>query len=999
LFADVVDSTALGERMDPEDWSGAMRAVLALMSERVERYGGTVARLMGDGLLAIFGVPTAHEDDPVRAVQAGLEMIESVGQATPRLRGEFGVDLGEALQIRVGINTGLAIVEGFGESSTAADALGDAVNVAARMQSAARPDSVLITGETWRYAAPIFRATSLGAVAVKGRSEAVDAWEIVDRHDQPGTGRGIAGLDSPMVGRDDQLEQLRSLVPAVRSGRGGAAVMVGEPGVGKSRLLAEFRSLADTAELRWVEARCASYGENIPYGLLGELVSVCLGVPAGSPEERHAALRERTRTLFGEASEEPYASVGHLLSLPLPADVAEALGPLSPHALQLRYLSAAQMALRELGSQGPAVVVLEDVHWADASSVDVVADLLPIAHELPILFLVTSRPERGSVGWHLVERSRETFGDALAELRLVALDAAESRLLIGNLLEIDSLPERLRVSIMERAEGNPFFVEELIRMLIERGWVVRKGERWVGSGTVAEAEVPDTIRGLLLARIDRLPNAARRTIRVGAVIGRDVPVRLLEEVTGDPAGTARALGLAEAAGLVRFASPDPEPVYRFRHVLIQEAAYDSLLKTDRRRLHRQVGEALETRAGDRRDEIAAVLGLHFDRAGDVDRAIHYLQLAGRQAMRRQALAEARDLFDRAAARLDDAPESVEYEHKRVEVGIDRVAARIGFGSLEEDLVILTDAKARAERLDDERLIGLVFAREAGTRAMRNPFGDSALKGEAVTRAMEIGTRLDDPEILAFPRALYGLMLIWQGRLREAIPVLEEAVALLERFGAAEASFYAGQLATAHAELGEFEVAERMVARASELASISGDPTARADAQVFKAMLLLHQGRYDEAAEAATAAAGVAQQIGEVLCQSVASWLAGEAHLASGRAAPAIEWLGQARDLAMSCGASAIGEVAQVGLQAARAIGGGGKAALRGIEPLLARIRASGSPLNEVRVLMLRAEINASLPEGDRDQARADADAAITILRRVEAPPYLERAERLRASLV
>jgi class 3 adenylate cyclase len=287
LFADVVDSTSLAERMDPEDWSGAIRSVLALMSAPVKRYGGTVASLMGDGLLAVFGAPAAHEDDAIRAVHAGLEMIDAVAEAGPRLRREFGKELGDGPKVRVGINTGLAIVEGMGDAARAVDALGDTVNVAARMQGAARPGTVIVTGETWRYAGPAFRATSLGGVVVKGKAVPVDSWEIIGRADSPGTGRGLAGLTSPMVGRDDELAQLLSLVSTIRAGRGRAAVLLGEPGVGKSRLLAEARAVANHGEadgtasgdLAWIEARCVSYGENVPFGLVGNLITACLSLP------------------------------------------------------------------------------------------------------------------------------------------------------------------------------------------------------------------------------------------------------------------------------------------------------------------------------------------------------------------------------------------------------------------------------------------------------------------------------------------------------------------------------------------------------------------------------------------------------------------------------------------------------------------------------------------------------------------------------------------------
>jgi len=997
LFADVVDSTSLAERMDPEDWSGAIRSVLSLMSAPVKRYGGTVAALMGDGLLAVFGAPAAHEDDAIRAVQAGLEMIDAVAEAGPRLRREFGKELGEGPRVRVGINTGLAIVEGMGEGARDVDALGDTVNVAARMQSAARPGTIIVTGETWRFASPAFRGTSLGGVTVKGKADPVVGWEIIGRADTPGTGRGLAGLTSPIVGRDEELDQLRELVATVRAGRGRGVVLLGEPGVGKSRLLAEARAAA--GGIAWIEARGVSYGENVPYGLSINLVKSCLGLPnSGTPDERLLALEQAVHSWVGESWRETYVSLANLLSLPLPPEIAAELAPLSPAALRVRYLAAAERLMRTQLTKEPLVVVLEDAHWADASSVEVCQQLLPLAHELPLLFLITSRPERAAVGWRLVETAREIFGDALTEIRLNPLEAAESRLLIGNLLEIESLPDRLRASILERAEGNPFFTEELIRMLIERGWVVRSGDKWVGSGTVAEAEVPDTLRGLLLARIDRLPDEARRTLRMASVIGRDVPVTLLEEVTGDPAATARALGLAEAAGLVRFVASSSESIYRFRHVLIQEAAYDSLLKADRRRLHRRVGEVLEAEGGgERREELAPILGLHFERAGDVERGVEYLHMAGRHALRARAVKEARELLDRAAALLEDAPETPENERLRIEIAIDRAAANATFPK-PEDLEIIADARARAERLGDDRLLGLVYSREAGSRAMLELLRDARHQQAVIDKALEIGHRLNDPEILALPSALNGIRLMREGHRREAIPVLIEAVDALELYVVNEASFYAGQLALAYAELGEFETARPIFARARALAERSADPKALADVDIFEGMFLMIQGRPDDAAAFAKRGAATAEAAGELLCQTMGTWMAGEAELAAERVGPAIQWLQDANELAATCKAPDIVRMTNVTLMAARALSGEGLAALAGLDLLLDETRAAGDPLDEAMVLLRRAQANAMLPSGDRTSAKTDVEDAIVILKRLETRPYLEQAEQLNAMI-
>jgi predicted ATPase len=657
-----------------------------------------------------------------------------------------------------------------------------------------------------------------------------------------------------------------------------------------------------------------------------------------------------------------------------------------------------EQTLRWLCAESPAVVVLEDCHWADASSVETVSLLLPLALELPMLLLISTRPDRTAGGWRLVAAARETFGDALAELPLSPLDASDSSLLVGNLLEIESLPPRIRTSILERAEGNPFFVEELIRMLIERGWVVRQGDHWVGSGTIKDAEVPDTLRGLLLARIDRLPDEARRTLRMASVIGRDIPLHLLEAITGDPPATTRSLGEAEAAGLVRFAAAGPEPGYRFRHGLIQEAAYDSLLKADRRRLHRMVGEALEARLGDQRDEQAPILGLHFERAGDVERAVDYLYIAGRQALRQRATSEARDLLDRAAAMLDDAPETPEFERRRIQVAIDRASAGVLAASLDADLAILSDAVGRAERLGDERLLGLVYAREVGTIMLRGWVLGPGAQRAAVARALEIGQRLGDPEILALPLAIHGMQLIHDGQRREAIPALAEAVDLLERFLVNEASFYAFTLALTHAELGAFETAWRVADRGQELADRSGDPKALADADIFRGIMLSMQGRYEEAIKFARRGGERAESIGELMCMTMASFVVGENELALERTGPAILWLERANSLAGQCDALVAARMSTVSLKVARALAGEGPGALNGLDLLLDQTRAAGDPLDEALVLLRRAQANATLTDGDRDSARSDANAAVVILRRIEVKPVLDWAEGLQQQI-
>jgi class 3 adenylate cyclase len=984
--------------MDPEDWSAVMRRIVALMSAAIERNGGSVLRVMGDGLLAVFGAPVAREDDAVRAVGAGLEIIATMADAGPSLARETG----EQIQVRVGINTGIAIVEGLAAGAAPRDAMGDVVNVAARMQAAARPGTVLITGETWRHAGSTFEGISLGGLDIKGKAEPVEAWEVQSRRDQPAATRGLAGLASPMVGRNDQLRRLIDLLGVVGAGRGRAALILGEPGVGKSRLLAEVRSAnlsAVGSGLSWAEARSVSYGGDVPFGLLSDVVMGCLGLQRTlSPAVEIETLSGRLASLSDDLVAREVWPLAHLLGVPIPEAAAEELSRLGPEALRERYIGAIEALFRTLVADRPLAIVADDIHWADASSVDALTRLLPLVKELPLLLILAGRPDHGTAGWRLAEAARSIFGDELSEIALAPLDEGGSRSLVANLLEVESLPGALREFIVERADGNPLFIEEVIRMMIERRWVILRDGRWVGSDTIAAAEVPPTLHGLLAARIDRVPGESRQILRIAAVIGRDVPIRLLETVVGDAAAAATAVEHAEAAGLLRIALVDPEPVYRFRHVLIQEAAYESILKSDRRRLHREVGEAIEARDPDRREELAPLLGLHFERAGEAARAVEYLHVAGRAAYRRFAVREARDLLDRAAALLADLPEDEATERRRIEVDLDRAAAGVTFIPYDQELTRLADTQARAQRLGDRRLLGLVLARSAHLRHLQEVVGDADAFEAELEGAIDIGNQLKDPSILGRPLAIKGVTLAARGQRREAVPILEKALLELETVDTASAAFYAGQLGVINAELGDFRAARLATDRSHALAELSGDPNMLADADIFEGMALAIEGRRDEALALARRGAEGAAAIGNLACEAAGSFLAGEQELALGKFGPAIGWLEKANGIAAYCSAVDVERLSAATLKAARAMSGEGAEALHGLDVLLDQARAAGDTLSEARILLRRAEAHAAVANGNRDQARSDVEASITILRGIETVPYLEEAERLAKSL-
>jgi predicted ATPase len=349
-----------------------------------------------------------------------------------------------------------------------------------------------------------------------------------------------------MVGRDAELGKLLALYELVSAGRGRVALLIGEPGIGKSRLMAELRQRVTAPEpggpprALWIEGRCVSYGRNLPYHLLRDLVRALLDLPSAAGEgtvTTRQMFDEHLEGLLGDDASDVSAYLAHLLDLPLRGAEGD-LTSRAPDVIQQRYVAATHRLLRARTAEAPVVFVCEDVHWADPASVAVIRGLMPLAAQLPILFLGALRSETDSVGWELVVHARQAFGDALTEIRLEPLSDEDSRALVANLLVIESLPTRVRDVILARAEGNPFFVEEVVRMLIERGLIERDGEHWVATTGIDQVEIPDTLHGLLLARIDQLPAEARRSLRVAAVIGRQFPLRVLERVLGVEGATA-----------------------------------------------------------------------------------------------------------------------------------------------------------------------------------------------------------------------------------------------------------------------------------------------------------------------------------------------------------------------------------------------------------------------------------------------------------------------------
>jgi class 3 adenylate cyclase/tetratricopeptide (TPR) repeat protein len=648
LFSDVKGSTEMAGQFDPEEWAGIMKRAMGYLISPVTRLDGTVARLMGDSILAFFGAPTAHEDDPRRAVRAGLEIVSGIADFREELARERGLDF----NVRVGINTGLVFVGAIGATSRFEyTAVGDTMNLAARMEQTAQPGTVQITAQTFKLVEPAFEFEPLGGIQVKGKREPVVAYRVLRpraasaRAPRPG---GQAG-ESPLVGREAELRSIKERVARlVETGEGGVIGIIGEAGLGKSRLIAEARPAPEAA--LWLEGQTLSFGQTISYWPFQQILRSWAGIT----EEDDTAvmwskLDGQVRGLFGEEADEYLPYLGTMLGLEVPAEHAERVKFLDGEAMRRQVFLSVRRLVDHLARTQPLVLVFEDLHWMDETSSELLQHLLPLVESVPLLVVGLSRLDAGTPAVALRDTFARDHGDRYLEIQLTPLTADDGSQLIRNLLAIDDLPARVERVILDKAEGNPFFVEEVTRALIDAGAVVRDpaSGRWRATPEIGAIQIPDTVQGVIVARIDRLDEEVRQVLRVASVVGRSFLHRLLTAVSDAGDRLDDDLAALQRGDLIRERRHLPELEYMFKHALAQEATYESILLQRRRELHASVGRAIESLFADRLEEFYGLLAYHYARAEVWEKAQEYLLKAADRAGDLAADAEALALYERA----------------------------------------------------------------------------------------------------------------------------------------------------------------------------------------------------------------------------------------------------------------------------------------------------------------------------------------------------------------
>jgi class 3 adenylate cyclase/tetratricopeptide (TPR) repeat protein len=644
LFSDLAGYTAMSERLDPEEVKAITSRIFDDVSKTVSKYDGFIEKYAGDAVMALFGAARSHEDDPVRAVRAAGEIHRLVESISP----QYEDKVGQPLKMHSGINTGLVVTGELNLEKGVHGVAGDAVNVAARLSSTAKAGEILVDHETYSRTEGYFQFENLDAVHLKGKSNTVEVHKYVADRKRPQKIHRLHGLRAELVGRKDEMAQLSEAVQNLSRGIGSVFSIIGAAGTGKSRLIEEFKASLNLGSIQWREGNAFAYAQNIPYFPLIDLLSKAIHIDeSDSPDTVREKLESSIDALLGDKENiVPY--IGSLYSIDYP-EVSE----VSPEFWKSELQKAMLKVLTALAQKAPTVVCLEDLHWADPSTLELVHFLLSeIRH--PVLFICVYRPIVSPFPTHKIG----TMAFAHQELHLRDLSLSDAQNMVESLLKTDTVPNELQSFIRSKVEGNPFYLEEAVNSLIESHILISENGIWKVNGPIAETEMSATIQGVITARVDRLELESKRILQEASVIGRTFYYDILKRISEINDNIDRSLSGLERFNLIRTKSIEPHLEYIFKHALTQEVVYNGLLKKERREIHERIAHVIEELFTDRLPEFYETLAFHFKGGKSVHKAIKYLMKSGEKSLRRYALDESnkyyQEAFDLLTRKMDEA---------------------------------------------------------------------------------------------------------------------------------------------------------------------------------------------------------------------------------------------------------------------------------------------------------------------------------------------------------
>jgi class 3 adenylate cyclase len=645
LFSDLSGYTALSEKLDPEEVKAITSRIFGEISKIITKYDGFVEKYAGDAVMALFGVPMAHEDDPVRAIKAAREIHECVDAISP----EIEARINQPISMHSGINSGLVVTGEVDLERGTHGVAGDTINLASRLSGLAGADEILVDADTCRQAEGLFTFESLGPTVIKGKTEPIEIHKVISQRDKPVTIRRLSGVRADLIGRKVELAELSEAVGKLRQGKGRIFSICGDAGTGKSRLVEEFKATLDLEEIQWLEGHAYPYAQNIPYFPMIDLLNRVFGIEEGDPA---AKVKEKLESGIGQLddiTEDFIPYVGGLYALNYPK-----IEQVSPEFWKSQLQEAIRAILTALAKRFPTVFFLEDLHWADPSFVELLRYACLEIRQSAIVLCVY-RSTFNLFSSHQIGG----IGKLYHELRLQDLSRLESQEMVHSLLNTEKIPAELQRFIQVKMEGNPFYLEEAINSLIESQILIRDNGHWRITKKINEAEISSTIHGVISARVDRLEQDAKRILQEASVIGRSFYYQILEKITELKEGIEGHLSGLERLDLIKTKSIQPELEYFFKHALTQDVVYNGLLKKERRLIHERIGFVIEQLFPDRLPEFYETLAFHYSRGKSVIKAIDYLMKSGEKSLARYAVAESDKYYTEAYELFGSIPDKKE----------------------------------------------------------------------------------------------------------------------------------------------------------------------------------------------------------------------------------------------------------------------------------------------------------------------------------------------------
>jgi class 3 adenylate cyclase/tetratricopeptide (TPR) repeat protein len=981
LFADVSGFTSISERLDPEDVHSLINGGFEVMLAEIHRFEGTVNQFLGDGLMALFGAPVAHEDHPQRAAHAALAMQEALAGYRERLR-ERGVDF----RVRMGLNTGLVVVAAIGDNLRMDyTAVGDTTNTAARMQQLAEPGQIVIADATERLIAPYFELQALGTFTVKNREQPVAAYALgpARRRVSRLAARASQGL-APFVGRDEALASLEGAWAAVQAGRGQLALVVGDAGIGKSRLLLELRQrLGDTAA--WIEGTCISFGQSIPFLPIVDMLRRAFSIGDADAEADVIAKVQRGVAVMGDDARTAEPFLRYLLAV----DAGDAAVPaMDPVQRRDRIVTAIQRLAAAGSGRRPLVLVVEDAHWIDRASEDFLTALADTLPGMRVLLVVTYRPVY-----------RQPFGDRTNQWRVALQPVGDDEALgiVRATLGVSHLPPELAATIAAKAEGNPFFLEEIGRALVETGAVHARAGTLVLTRAASTITVPETVQDVIAARLDRLDEADKRTVQTAAVIGREFALGLLRRVSDAHERLEQTLSELKRIEVIyeRVGAGDLE--YVFRHALTQDVAYASLLQAERRRLHALIGRALEEIHAGRLEERAEELVHHFTRGESWERVVPHAREAAERAAALCVDDKAVEFYETALGALGRLPETAETARAGIDIRFAMRAPLWRGGHPDRLFTLYKEAEALAARhglhepLDSIYAFLLQYHWAKGEQDLALDYGQRCL-ARAAERS-DVALRVTALFYLGHVNSALGDNTQALRHYRDLFDVLEDG-RKLDRFGLSGLP-YSGACALAAEcllELGDTTGALAHVRRGAEVAREAGHLYSQMAVAAFHGMALSHTGAVAEAIgllEDAVKTCRDKRFVGQLI--NVLRHL-GDAYLRAGRPADARAAVQESFDLQDAARVSVLRGMQLLIIAGAWLAEHDFDRADETITRGLDYAERQGERGTQAHLLALRAEV--ALARGDRANAEAAADEAQEIAEELAMAPLVARCRTL-----